>query len=77
MQAVRFARALHASAARWAATKVNMPAMSPTMTEGIVVSWAKKEGASGGPWPCLYVLGMRLSNDAASPCDAWCAQARW
>lgn len=49
MQAVRFARALHASAARWAATKVNMPAMSPTMTEGVVVRWAKKEGAGAGP----------------------------
>ncbi len=36
--------ALHASASRSAVTKFGMPAMSPTMTEGGIASWKKKEG---------------------------------
>ncbi|KAJ7706056.1 pyruvate dehydrogenase [Mycena rosella] len=39
-----FARRLHASARRSALTQFNMPAMSPTMTEGGIASWKKKEG---------------------------------
>lgn len=35
---------LHASARRRALTQFNMPAMSPTMTEGGIASWKKKEG---------------------------------
>ncbi|KAJ6519944.1 dihydrolipoamide acetyltransferase [Mycena sanguinolenta] len=41
-----FARRLHASARRSALTQFNMPAMSPTMTEGGIASWKKKEGDS-------------------------------
>lgn len=35
---------LHASARRSALAQFNMPAMSPTMTEGGIASWKKKEG---------------------------------
>ncbi|KAH9915784.1 single hybrid motif-containing protein [Epithele typhae] len=35
---------MHMTAARNAATKLTMPAMSPTMTEGGIASWKKKEG---------------------------------
>ncbi|KAK7049430.1 pyridoxine biosynthesis protein [Paramarasmius palmivorus] len=37
-------RGLHQSSARLATTKFQMPAMSPTMTEGGIASWKKKEG---------------------------------
>ncbi|KAF9015282.1 dihydrolipoamide acetyltransferase [Cyathus striatus] len=39
-----FARGLHASARRHALSQFNMPAMSPTMSEGGIASWKKKEG---------------------------------
>ncbi|KAJ3981104.1 pyruvate dehydrogenase X component [Lentinula detonsa] len=39
-------RLLSQSAARCAVTKMQMPAMSPTMTEGGIASWKKKEGDS-------------------------------
>lgn len=35
---------LQTSATRHAVTKFTMPAMSPTMTEGGISSWKKKEG---------------------------------
>lgn len=35
---------LHVSARRQALSKFAMPAMSPTMTEGGIASWKKKEG---------------------------------
>ncbi|KZT05919.1 pyruvate dehydrogenase [Laetiporus sulphureus 93-53] len=38
------ARRLHVSARRYALSKLAMPAMSPTMTEGGIASWKKKEG---------------------------------
>ncbi|KAF7311024.1 Acetyltransferase component of pyruvate dehydrogenase complex [Mycena chlorophos] len=41
-----FARQLHASARRNALSPFKMPAMSPTMTEGGIASWKKKEGES-------------------------------
>ncbi|KAJ7110093.1 dihydrolipoyllysine-residue acetyltransferase [Mycena epipterygia] len=41
-----FARRLHVSARRSALAQFNMPAMSPTMTEGGIASWKKKEGES-------------------------------
>ncbi|KAJ6604772.1 dihydrolipoamide acetyltransferase [Mycena vulgaris] len=41
-----FARRLHVSARRSALSQFNMPAMSPTMTEGGIASWKKKEGES-------------------------------
>jgi len=37
---------LHGSASRRAITNFQMPAMSPTMTEGGIASWKKKEGES-------------------------------
>ncbi|CAE6427405.1 unnamed protein product [Rhizoctonia solani] len=39
-------RALHDSAQRTAVSKFLFPAMSPTMTEGGIASWKKKEGES-------------------------------
>jgi len=39
-------RTLHVSARRRALAQFNMPAMSPTMTEGGIASWKKKEGES-------------------------------
>jgi len=38
--------ALHSSARRQALTRFTMPAMSPTMTEGGITQWKKKEGES-------------------------------
>ncbi|KIK90734.1 hypothetical protein PAXRUDRAFT_831450 [Paxillus rubicundulus Ve08.2h10] len=39
-------RCLHQTGARCAITNLEMPAMSPTMTEGGITSWKTKEGAS-------------------------------
>ncbi|KAH7889969.1 single hybrid motif-containing protein [Phlebopus sp. FC_14] len=39
-------RCLHRTGARYAITNLEMPAMSPTMTEGGIASWKKKEGES-------------------------------
>lgn len=39
-------RLVHSTAAQRAASKFAMPAMSPTMTEGGIASWKKKEGDS-------------------------------
>ncbi|KZV99175.1 single hybrid motif-containing protein [Exidia glandulosa HHB12029] len=39
-------RLLHSSASQRTASKFAMPAMSPTMTEGGIASWKKKEGDS-------------------------------
>ncbi|KAI0042110.1 single hybrid motif-containing protein [Auriscalpium vulgare] len=39
-------RGLHSTAARRAVTKFEMPAMSPTMTEGGITSWKVKDGDS-------------------------------
>ncbi|KAF8556926.1 single hybrid motif-containing protein [Imleria badia] len=39
-------RCLHQSAVRRAITSLEMPAMSPTMTEGGITSWKKREGES-------------------------------
>lgn len=39
-----FVVVLHQSRPRAAITSFNMPAMSPTMTEGGIASWKKKEG---------------------------------
>lgn len=40
------ARSLHSTPQRLATTQFTMPAMSPTMTEGGIASWKKKEGES-------------------------------
>jgi hypothetical protein len=37
---------IHSSAQAYALSKFSMPAMSPTMTEGGIASWKKKEGES-------------------------------
>lgn len=37
---------MHVSARRHALSKFSMPAMSPTMSEGGIASWKKKEGES-------------------------------
>ncbi|KAH6918974.1 pyruvate dehydrogenase X component [Coprinopsis sp. MPI-PUGE-AT-0042] len=42
----RYSRQLHQSSRRHAVTNFQMPAMSPTMTEGGIASWKKKEGES-------------------------------
>ncbi|KAG2115235.1 pyruvate dehydrogenase X component [Suillus discolor] len=39
-------RALHQTKVRYAITNLEMPAMSPTMTEGGISSWKKREGES-------------------------------
>ncbi|KDQ19930.1 hypothetical protein BOTBODRAFT_101748 [Botryobasidium botryosum FD-172 SS1] len=41
-----FQRHMHVSARRHALSKFSMPAMSPTMTEGGIATWKKKEGES-------------------------------
>ncbi|KAJ7771577.1 single hybrid motif-containing protein [Mycena metata] len=41
-----FRRLLHQSHARRAITNLEMPAMSPTMTEGGIAAWKKKDGES-------------------------------
>lgn len=43
---ITFFIVIHASSARRAITNLQMPAMSPTMTEGGIASWKKKEGDS-------------------------------
>lgn len=37
---------IHSSAQAYALSKFSMPAMSPTMTEGGIANWKKKEGES-------------------------------
>ena len=41
---VRTAASLHTSAVRRELSKFTMPAMSPTMQDGGIASWHKKEG---------------------------------
>lgn len=41
---IRLFPGFHVSARRYALSRFNMPAMSPTMTEGGIASWKKKEG---------------------------------
>ncbi|KAG0222452.1 hypothetical protein BGW42_006602, partial [Actinomortierella wolfii] len=44
MRAVAGAKYFHAAAIQHATTTLTMPALSPTMTEGTIASWKKKEG---------------------------------
>ncbi|KAI3607823.1 pyruvate dehydrogenase x component [Moniliophthora roreri] len=56
------ARCLHQSSARSSITRFQMPAMSPTMTEGGIASWKKKEGE-------LFVAGdvlLEIETDKAT-----------
>ncbi|TFK30555.1 dihydrolipoyllysine-residue acetyltransferase [Coprinopsis marcescibilis] len=55
-------RGLHISARRHALTQFNMPAMSPTMTEGGIASWKKKEGE---PFTAGEVL-LEIETDKAT-----------
>ncbi|ORY99733.1 hypothetical protein BCR42DRAFT_430072 [Absidia repens] len=41
---IRLTAGLHTTATRSAITRFNLPAMSPTMTEGTIHKWQKKEG---------------------------------
>lgn len=41
------AAAFHSGQASLAAQNFNMPALSPTMTEGNIASWKLKEGTTG------------------------------
>jgi hypothetical protein len=38
------ATGIHSSSVQAAISKFGMPAMSPTMTEGTIIKWKKKEG---------------------------------
>jgi hypothetical protein len=53
---------LHQTGARCAITNLEMPAMSPTMTEGGIASWKTKEGASFSAGEVLLeIVGTRCS----------------
>ena len=52
---------LHASPAVEALSKFAMPAMSPTMTEGGIATWKKKEGDSFSPGDVLVEIVRVLS----------------
>ncbi|CEL56805.1 pyruvate dehydrogenase E2 component (dihydrolipoamide acetyltransferase) [Rhizoctonia solani AG-1 IB] len=56
------ARGLHSSTRRHALSKFSMPAMSPTMTEGGIASWKKKEGE---PFSAGDVL-LEIETDKAT-----------
>lgn len=55
-------RELHASAQNFALSKFTMPAMSPTMTEGGIATWKKKEGDSFAPGDVL----LEIETDKAT-----------
>ncbi|KAF9228752.1 single hybrid motif-containing protein [Gyrodon lividus] len=55
-------RCLHQTGARYAITNLEMPAMSPTMTEGGISSWKKKEGE---PFSAGEVL-LEIETDKAT-----------
>ncbi|KAG0328804.1 hypothetical protein BGZ99_004468 [Dissophora globulifera] len=46
MRSVAGAKYFHAAAVQHATTALTMPALSPTMTEGTITAWKKKEGDS-------------------------------
>lgn len=52
---------LHLSSRRYALTRFSMPAMSPTMTEGGIGSWKKKEGESYSAGDVLLEIVRFLS----------------
>ncbi|KAL4069573.1 dihydrolipoamide acetyltransferase [Scleroderma citrinum] len=55
------ARSLHSSARRHALSRFAMPAMSPTMTEGGIATWKKKEGE---PFAAGDVFAGDFTQDA-------------
>jgi hypothetical protein len=58
---------LHVSARRHALSKFAMPAMSPTMTEGGIASWKKKEGESFTAGDVLLEI-VRCMSPASHSC---------
>jgi hypothetical protein len=59
---------LHGSAARRAITNFQMPAMSPTMTEGGIASWKKKEGESFSQGDVLLEIVSWPTLNFVVPC---------
>ncbi|KAI0961812.1 hypothetical protein AcW1_000791 [Taiwanofungus camphoratus] len=65
-----FTRSLHVSARRNALSKFTMPAMSPTMTEGGIASWKKKEGESYAAGDVLLEIETdKATIDVEAPDD--------
>ena len=54
------ATGFHVSASRHALSKFAMPAMSPTMTEGGIASWKKKEGETFAAGDVLLEIVCRM-----------------
>ncbi|KAI8988886.1 hypothetical protein BDB01DRAFT_833922 [Pilobolus umbonatus] len=60
----------HTSARVMATTRFNLPAMSPTMTEGTILKWAKKEGESFSAGDVLLELETdKAQIDVEAPED--------
>lgn len=55
---------LHNTVARNAISNFQMPAMSPTMTEGGIASWKKKEGEAFGTGDVLLEIVSFVSSEA-------------
>lgn len=53
---------LHQTSARYAITNLEMPAMSPTMTEGGIAGWKKKEGEAFAAGDVLLEI-VRVQSD--------------
>ncbi|KAI0936595.1 hypothetical protein AcV5_004691 [Taiwanofungus camphoratus] len=65
-----FTRSLHVSTRRNALSKFTMPAMSPTMTEGGIASWKKKEGESYAAGDVLLEIETdKATIDVEAPDD--------
>ena len=56
--------AMSTSAVRWDVHKMTMPAMSPTMQDGGIASWRKKEGESFASGDVLLDIVRRMASDA-------------
>lgn len=54
---------LHQTGARYAITNLEMPAMSPTMTEGGIAGWKKKEGEAFTTGDVLLEI-VRVQSEA-------------
>ena len=66
----------HVSASRHALSKFAMPAMSPTMTEGGIASWKKKEGESFSAGDVLLEIVSELETFTQSSLTLWFAGDR-
>jgi hypothetical protein len=56
---------LHTTVARNAVSNFQMPAMSPTMTEGGIASWKKKEGEAFGTGDVLLEIVSFVPSEEA------------